>query len=89
MSNRHKRELLGSIVYMQVLRQHKVLITEKQFSDINPLYELVNTTQNLPRNPQPISRNVTNDTHPQSGAFSTAYDFHNKVSINRASIQIA
>jgi len=35
----------------QVLHQNKVLITEQEVSDINPLYELVNTTRILPRNP--------------------------------------
>ena len=38
-------------LYMQVFHQHKVLITEQQVSDTNPLYELINRTQILPRNP--------------------------------------
>ena len=38
-------------LYMQVFHQHKMLITEKQISKLNPLYELINTTQILPRNP--------------------------------------
>jgi len=37
-------------LYMQVFHQHKILITEQQVSDSNPLYELVNTTRILPRN---------------------------------------
>jgi len=74
---------------MQVFHQHKLLTTEQQVSDINPLYELVNTTLILPHNPQPVSRSITHDTHPQSGAFSAAYDSHNMVSIKLASIQVA
>ena len=35
---------------MQIFHQHKILITE-QIGDINPLYELANKTNNLPRNP--------------------------------------
>jgi len=50
--------------YMQVFHQHKVLITEQQVSDTNPLYELVNTTRILPRNPQAVTRNITHDAHP-------------------------
>jgi len=38
-------------LYMQIFHQHKVLITEQQIGDINPLYELANTTRILPRNP--------------------------------------
>ena len=38
-------------LYMEVFHQHKVFITEQQVSETNPLYELVNTTQILPRNP--------------------------------------
>ena len=37
-------------LYMQVFSQHKILITEQQVSDPNPLYALVNTTRILPRN---------------------------------------
>ena len=37
--------------YMQVFHQHKMFITEQQINEPNPLYELVNTTQILPRNP--------------------------------------
>jgi len=32
----------------------------------NPLYELVNTTRILPRNPQPVSSCITHDTHSQA-----------------------
>jgi len=35
---------------IQVFHQHKVLITEQQVSDTNPLYELART-RILPRNP--------------------------------------
>jgi len=38
-------------LYTQVFHQHKMLITEQQISEPNPLYELVNTTQILPCNP--------------------------------------
>jgi hypothetical protein len=38
-------------LYMQVFHQHKMLITEQQISEPNSLYELVNTTRILPRNP--------------------------------------
>jgi len=38
-------------LYMQIFHQHKVLNTEQQVSDINPFYELPNTTRILPRNP--------------------------------------
>ena len=38
-------------LYMQVFHQHKMLITEQQISEPHPLYELVNTTRILPRNP--------------------------------------
>ena len=38
-------------LYMQVFQQHKMLITEQQISEPNSLYELVNTTRILPRNP--------------------------------------
>jgi len=36
---------------MQIFRQHGILITEQQIGDMNPLYELANTTNILPRNP--------------------------------------
>ena len=48
---------------MQILHKHKILNTEQQTGDINPLYELANTTNILPRNPQPAS-------------YYTAYDVH-------------
>jgi hypothetical protein len=32
-------------IYMQAFRQHKLLITEQQISDINPLYELADTSR--------------------------------------------
>ena len=38
-------------LYTQVFHQHKMLVTEQQINEPNPLYELVNTTQILPRNP--------------------------------------
>jgi len=38
-------------LYMQIFHQHKILIMEQQVHDINPLYELANTTRILPRNP--------------------------------------
>ena len=76
-------------LYMQVFHQHKVLITEQRVTDTNPLYEPVNTTQILPCNPQPVPRNITHNTHPQSGTFSAAYNLHNTVSIYLASIQLA
>jgi len=38
-------------LYMQVFHQHRVLITEQQVSDTNPLYELASTTRILPCNP--------------------------------------
>jgi len=38
-------------LYMQVFHQHKMLITEQQIGEPNPLYELINTKQILPRNP--------------------------------------
>ena len=38
-------------LYMQIFHQHKILITEQQIGDINPFYELANTTNILPRNP--------------------------------------
>ena len=38
-------------LYMQVFHQHKVLITEQQVCDTNPLYELASTTRILPRDP--------------------------------------
>jgi len=60
---------------MEVYHQHKVLTTEQQVSDTNPLYELVNTTRILPRNPQPVTRNITHDAHPKSGAFSATYPY--------------
>jgi hypothetical protein len=31
--------------YMQVLHQHNMLINEQQVNDINPLYELADTTR--------------------------------------------
>jgi len=37
-------------LYMQIFHQHGILITERQTGDINPLYELANTTNILPRN---------------------------------------
>jgi hypothetical protein len=33
--------------YMQAFHQHKLLITEQQISDINPLYELADTSRIL------------------------------------------
>jgi len=36
---------------MQIFHQHKMLITEQQIGDINPLYEHANTTGTLPCNP--------------------------------------
>jgi len=36
---------------IQIFHQHKILITEQQIGDLNPLYELANTTNILPRNP--------------------------------------
>ena len=38
-------------LYMQIHHQNKVLITEQQVSETNPLYELVNITQILPCKP--------------------------------------
>jgi hypothetical protein len=38
-------------LYMQVFHQHKMLITEQQISEPNPLYKLVNTTRILQRYP--------------------------------------
>ena len=38
-------------LYMQVFHQQKMLITEQQISEPNPLYELVSMTQILLRNP--------------------------------------
>jgi len=54
-------------LYMQVFHQHtcKMLITEQQISEPNPLYELVNTTQILPRNLKPVFSSITHDTHCQ------------------------
>ena len=53
-------------LYMQVFHQHKMLITEQHISEPNPLYELVNTTRILPRNPYPVSSSITHDTHSQA-----------------------
>ena len=75
-------------LYMPVFRQHKVLITEQQVSDTNPLYELASTTRILPRNPQPVSRNVTHYTHLQSGAFSTTQHRKHKPRFNPDSLSI-
>ena len=41
-------------LYMQIFNQHKILITEQQTGDINPLYEFANTT-NIPPPTQPIT----------------------------------
>ena len=38
-------------LYMQIFHQHGILITEQQIGDINPVYELANTKNILPRNP--------------------------------------
>jgi len=38
-------------LYMQMFHQHKILITEQQTGDTNPLYKLANTTGILPCNP--------------------------------------
>ena len=38
-------------LYVQIFHQHKILITEQQIGDINPLYELANTTGIIPCNP--------------------------------------
>jgi len=73
-------------LYMQVFRQHKILITEQQVSDPNPLYELVNTQRILPRNSQPVSRSKAQDAHPQSVTLSNIPS-HNKVSKKLASAQ--
>ena len=48
---------------MQIFHQHKILITEQQIGDINPLYELANTTGILPCNPQPVPHYVAYDAH--------------------------
>jgi len=40
------------------------LITEQQISDVNPFYELANTTRILPHNPQPVPHYVAHDAHP-------------------------
>ena len=50
-------------LYMQILHKHKILNTEQQTGDINPLYELANTTNILPRNPQPASYYTAYDAH--------------------------
>jgi len=45
MSERHMYELLGSLIlYIQVFHQNKILITEQQVNDTNPLQELANIT---------------------------------------------
>jgi len=36
-------------LYMQVYHQNNILITEQQIGESNPLYELANTKQILPR----------------------------------------
>ena len=38
-------------LYMQVFHQHKILITEQQIGELNPLYELANMKQILLHNP--------------------------------------
>ena len=38
-------------LYMHIFHQHGILIIEQQIGDINPLYELANTTNILPRKP--------------------------------------
>jgi len=48
---------------MQILHQHKILITEQQTGEKKPLYELANTTASLLCNPQPVPRYVAYDAH--------------------------
>jgi hypothetical protein len=51
--------------YMQVFHQHKLLINEQNISDINPLYELAET-----------SRIPLQKMHPNSVSFCTAHNTH-------------
>jgi len=48
---------------MQIFHQHAILITEQQTGDINPLTELANTANILPRNPWPVSHYSAHNAH--------------------------
>jgi len=50
-------------LYMHIFHQHKILITEEQIGDINPLYELANTTGILPCNPKPVLHYAAYEAH--------------------------
>jgi hypothetical protein len=41
--------------YMQALHQHKLLISEQQISDINPLYKLADTSR-IPLQKRPLTQ---------------------------------
>ena len=56
-------------LYIQIFHRHKVLITEQQVNDTNPLYEPANITRILPREPQPVSRFTSHKAHQYPGLF--------------------
>ena len=59
-----KRISCWEALHIQIFHQHKVLITEQQVSDTNPLHGLANITRILPRDPWPVSRFTSHNAHP-------------------------
>jgi len=49
---------------MQAFHQHGIQIAEKQVTESNPNYELINAAKILPGNVLPVSRNEAQNAHP-------------------------